>query len=229
MKTSKLILLLALSLPLCTFAQDKGGIEVSGGAKIGFQAITYNNPQFGIDGYEFNKNTIQSNKIGYTLAPFMRVTAKRVYVQFETIFGTSRHSFDFKSTGSNSDLLSNTTEYSLKTLCLQVPIVIGYNMIQEGKYVMSVFTGPKTKFVFTAHDEQEFKHFKYGQMEEVLKKRCYYWDFGLGVKIGNVFFDFTYDLGITKVSEYIISKSENLKFKSDRRDNILSFSVGMIF
>ena len=160
----------------------------------------------------------------------MRLTLKRVYVQFETTFGITRHSFDFKSIDEDTNtLLSNQTEYNLKTLCLQVPILIGYNIIQEGKYVMSLFTGPKTKFVFTSHDEQEFKHFKYDQMEEILKKRCYYWDFGLGVKIGNVFFDFTYDLGITKVSEYIISKSDNLKFTSNRRDNILSFSMGMIF
>ncbi|MBO7302047.1 MAG: PorT family protein [Bacteroidaceae bacterium] len=230
MNIRNLILLLLLSIPLHSHAQENMGFKVNGGAKIGFQAITYNNPNFGIDGYEFNKNTIQSNKIGYTVSPFMRLTLKRVYVQFETTFGITRHSFDFKSIDEDTNtLLSNQTEYNLKTLCLQVPILIGYNIIQEGKYVMSLFTGPKTKFVFTSHDEQEFKHFKYDQMEEILKKRCYYWDFGLGVKIGNVFFDFTYDLGITKVSEYIISKSDNLKFTSNRRDNILSFSMGMIF
>lgn len=231
MNIRNVILLLMLSTPLFTLAQqESNGIKVNGGAKIGFQAITYNDPNFGIDGYEFNPNTIQSNKTGYTLSPFMRVTLKRVYVQVETTLGTSHHSFDFKSTDTNmNNIVSNDTEYTLKTLCLQVPVVIGYDMIQEGKYIMSVFTGPKTKFVFTSHDQQEFNHFKYGQMEEVLKKRCYYWDFGLGVRIGNVFFDFTYDLGITKVSEHIISKTENLKFTSDRRDNILSFSVGMIF
>ena len=229
MNVRYLILFLLFSLPLCLQAQDDAGIKINGGAKVGFQAITYNNPNFGIDGYEFNKNTIQSNKIGYTISPFMRLTLKRVYMQVETILGITRHSFDFKSTDNTNSLLANKTEYNLKTLCLQVPILIGYNVVQEGRYVMSVFTGPKTKFVFTAHDSQEFKHFKYGQMEEVLKKRCYYWDFGLGVDIGNVFFDFTYDLGITKVSEYIISKSENKKFASERRDNILSFSVGIIF
>lgn len=230
MNIRNLILLFSLSISLSAYAQGDPGIKVNGGAKVGFQAVTYNNPNFNIAGYEFNKNTIQSNKIGYTLSPFMRLTVKRVYVQCETILGITRHSFDFKSIDEdNSALLGNQTEYNLKTLCLQVPIVIGYNFVQEGKYVLSLFTGPKTKFVFTAHDEQEFKHFKYGQMEEVLKKICYYWDIGLGVKIGNVFFDFTYDVGITKVSEYIISRSENLKFASDRRDNILSFSVGMIF
>lgn len=230
MNIRNLILLFLLSISLCVHAQENLGIKVNGGAKVGFQAVTYNNPNFSITGYEFNENTIQSNKIGYTISPFVRLTLKRVYVQCETIFGVTRHSFDFKSIDEeNSALLPNQTEYNLKTYCLQVPIAIGYNVIQEGKYVLSIFTGPKTKFVFTAHDEQEFKHFKYGQMEEVLKKICYYWDVGLGVKIGNVFFDFTYDFGITKVSEYIISRSENLKFASDRRDNILSFSVGMIF
>ena len=68
-----------LSTPLFTLAQqESNGIKVNGGAKIGFQAITYNDPNFGIDGYEFNPNTIQSNKTGYTLSPFMRVTLKKI-------------------------------------------------------------------------------------------------------------------------------------------------------
>ncbi|MBQ5617006.1 MAG: outer membrane beta-barrel protein, partial [Bacteroidaceae bacterium] len=126
-------------------------------------------------------------------------------------------------------ILVNQPTYNLQTICLQVPIVVGYNIVQEGKYVMSLFIGPKTKFVFTAHSHQEFNHFEYYDLEEILKKRCYYWEIGLGVKIGYVFFDFIYDWGITKASEYIVSNIENQKFRSDRRDHIFSFSVGVIF
>lgn len=199
------------------------------GAKAGFQAIAYNNPVFEIDGYEFDSNTLHSNKIGYTIAPFVRLTRNRVYVQSECVFGIARHSFDFNSTSDEENIIPNEITYNLRTICLQVPIVFGYNIINDKKYVMSLFTGPKTKFVFTSHSKQEFEHFEYYDLEEVLKKRCYYWEIGLGVKIGHVFFDFVYDWGITKASEYIVSEIESRKFRSDRRDNILSFSVGMIF
>ena len=230
MNIRSLILLAALIFPCSFVAQEKEQqLKFNFGAKVGFQAIAYNNPEFEIEGYEFDSNTLHSNKIGYTVAPFARLTKDKLYVQAETVFGITRHSFDFKATDNSNSLIPNQTTYNLRTICLQVPIVVGYHIIQEGKYQMSLFTGPKTKFVFTAHSNQEFKHFKYENLEEVLKKRCYYWEIGLGVKIGYVFFDFIYDWGITKASEYIISTTDNRKFRSDRRDHIFSFSVGMIF
>ena len=230
MNIRSLILLTALIVPCCITAEEQEKrMKFNYGAKGGFQAIAYNNPVFEIDGYEFDSNTLHSNKIGYTIAPFARVTKNRVYAQAECAFGITRHSFDFKSTSNDESIIPNDVTYNLRTMCLQVPIVVGYNIIDEDKYVMSLFTGPKTKFVFTSHSKQEFKHFSNNDLEEVLKKRCYFWEVGLGVKIGHVFFDFVYDLGITKASEYIVSNIEDRKFRSDRRDNIFSFSVGMIF
>lgn len=225
-----ILLLTALIVPCCIKAEEQEKrMKFNYGAKAGFQAIAYNNPVFEIDGYEFDSNTLHSNKIGYTIAPFVRLTRNRVYVQSECVFGIARHSFDFNSTSDQENIIPNEITYNLRTMCLQVPIVFGYNIINDKKYVMSLFTGPKTKFVFTSHSKQEFEHFEYYDLEEVLKKRCYYWEIGLGVKIGHVFFDFVYDWGITKASEYIVSEIESRKFRSDRCDNILSFSVGMIF
>ena len=94
---------------------------------------------------------------------------------------------------------------------------------------MSLFTGPRTKFTFTGYCDQNFKHFSYDDLEEVLKKKVYYWEVGLGVKIYNVFFDFVYDLGLTGASRYINAPKVNKQFKAARKDNILSFSVGVIF
>lgn len=232
MNLRNLILFAAIFIPCCISAQGKEKqLTFNFGAKAGFQAIAYNNPEFEIEGYEFDCNTLHSNRIGYTFAPFARITMNRLYVQTEGVFGIARHSFDFKDTEESDINPVHPTQptYNLRTICLQVPIVVGCHIIQQGKYHMSIFTGPKTKFVFTAHSKQDFVHFKYANLEEVLKKRCYYWETGLGVSIGNVFFDFIYDWGITKASEYIISSTDNRKFRSDRRDNILSFSVGMIF
>ena len=215
-----------------SIAQKTGdNIHFNFGAKFGVQAITYNDPEFEIEGYEFDRSNIQSNKIGFTFAPFIRLSKGKFYLQTEATFGITRHSFEFKdlSTAEIQDSPAGLAEYELKTYCLQVPILLGYNIVQQGKFGMSIFTGPRTKFTFTSLSEQNFKHFKHEGLEEVLKDKTYYWEIGLGVNIHNVFFDFAYDLGITKASEYIISDKEGTKFKSDRRDNILSFSIGLIF
>ena len=66
-------------------------------------------------------------------------------------------------------------------------------------------------------------------LEEVLEKKIYYWGVGLGVKIYNVFFDFVYDLGLTDPSKFIRAPKVRKEFSTKRRDNILSFSVGIIF
>lgn len=227
-----LIIYLFLLLPLCTNAQEsKKRIRLNAGVKVGFQAITYNNPTFEIEGYTYNENTIQSNKIGYILTPFLRLSRDRFYIQVETALGLTRHCFDFKDTGKSNitDIEPNIPEYYLKTYCLQVPILFGYEFIKQNRYGMSVFTGPRTKFIFTAHDEQLFKHFTYDDLVEVLEKKSYYWEIGLGVKIYNVFFDFVYDLGLTDAAKYIRAPKIGKEFKSSRKNNILSFSVGMIF
>lgn len=227
-----LIICILLLFPLSLGAQESyNRIRVNAGLKVGFQAITYNNPTFGIDGYTYNENTIQSNKVGYTVAPFLRLSHGRFYIQTEAALGITRHSFDFTDTreGSIAGITPNIPIYDLRTYCLQVPILFGYNFVMQSSYGMSFFTGPKTKFIFTAHDRQQFKHFAYDDLEEVLEKKTYYWGVGLGVKIYNVFFDFVYDLGLTDPSKFIRAPKVRKEFSTKRRDNILSFSVGIIF
>ena len=216
-----------------SLSAQKGGnrLRVNAGLKLGFQAITYNNPTFEIDGYAYNENTIQSNKIGYTAAPFLRVSYNKFYIQTDAAFGITRHSFDFTDTHESSiaGVTPNSPQYNLTTYCLQVPLLIGYEFIKQEKYGMSAFTGPRTKFTFTSHDKQEFKHFSYEDLNEVLEKKVYYWEVGLGVRIYNVFFDFAFDIGLTEASKNIRETKTGKEFKTKRKDNILSFSVGMIF
>lgn len=228
----KLIICILLILPCMLSAQESDKkLRLNAGVKAGFQAITYNSPTFSIDGYTYNENTIQSNKIGYTIAPFLRLSRGRFYLQVESAFGISRHSFDFTDTreGEIEKATDNVPQYYLNTYCLQVPVLIGYEFIKQDKYGMSVFTGPRTKFTFTSLNDQEYRHFAYDDLNEVIEKKTYYWELGLGIKIYNVFFDFVYDMGLTDASKYIEAPKMGKRFKSRRKDNILSFSVGVIF
>lgn len=218
-------------IPLCGTAQEKKDpLYLNAGIKVGVQAITYNDPEFGLEGYKFDRSNIQSNKVGYTIAPFLRISKGRFYLQTEATLGVARHSFDFRDiTPSGTGSCKNNVVYELNTLCLQIPLLLGLNFVQQERFGMSVFTGPRTKFIFTSQSDQNFRHFKQEGLEEKLKKRVYYWELGLGVKIHNVFFDFVYDIGLTEASEYIQSAKEGIKYDSGRKENILSFSVGLIF
>ena len=233
MKLRGLIFGLLLSLPLFAHAQGKEKEKVSfnAGIKAGFQAVTYNDPEFKIDGYIFDTNNIQSNKIGYAISPFARITKGRCYLQTEVTFGITNHSFDFhdENIAVDENFTPNPTVYDLRTYSLQVPILFGVNILEGERYCMSIFTGPRTNFTLSSLTQQNFKHFKYEHLEEVLNDKNYYWEIGLGIKISRVFLDITFDAGINKASSHIISHNDGKTFTSSRRDNILSFSVGFLF
>lgn len=220
-----------MTFPLFATAQEKGKVHYNIGMKAGFQAVTYNDPDFGIDGYRFDTNNIQSNKIGYALSLFARVTKSKFFLQTEGTFGISNHSFDFhdEPVSTEENFIPNNTVYDLKTYCLQVPILFGYNVVQKGRYGLSLFTGPRTKFIFTSMSQQQFKHFYYEELEEILADKVYFWEIGMGIKISRVFLDITFDAGLNKAASHIISHSDGKIFSSSRRDNVLSFSVGFIF
>ena len=220
-----------MTFPLFATAQEKGKVHYNIGMKAGFQAVTYNDPDFGIDGYRFDTNNIQSNKIGYALSLFARVTKSKFFLQTEGTFGISNHSFDFHDEPVNTEenFIPNNTVYDLKTYCLQVPILFGYNVVQKGRYGLSLFTGPRTKFIFTSMSQQQFKHFYYEELEEILADKVYFWEIGMGIKISRVFLDITFDAGLNKAASHIISHSDGKIFSSSRRDNVLSFSAGFIF
>ena len=229
MRMRSLIIALVALFPFLTIAQNKGKVRFNAGVKAGFQAVTYNDPEFGIDDYKFDTNNIQSNKIGYAFSAFARVSKNKFYLQTEGAFGITNHSFDFYDGKNNADgIIPNNTVYELRTYCIQVPILFGYNFVQRGRYGMSIFTGPRTKFVLTSLSEQNFKHFKYYHLEEILNDKIYYWEVGLGIKISRVFLDITFDAGLNKAAKYIKLHDDGRIFTSNRRENILSFSVGVI-
>lgn len=230
MRRDSLIAVLIAVLPFLTVAQEMDKTKFNVGVKAGFQAVTYNDPEFNIEGYKFDTNNIQSNKIGYAFSLFARVTKNRCYLQTEGTFGITNHSFDFQDEQEKVDgnFIPNNTVYDLRTYCIQVPILFGFNFIETDRYCLSLFTGPRTKILLPSLCKQSFKHFKYDGLEEILHTKTYYWEVGLGIKISRVFLDMTFDAGLNKVTSHIISHSDGKIFTTNRHDNILSFSVGFI-
>ena len=125
MNIRPIIFLILLSLSLGLTAQEKRKVQFNYGIKAGFQAVTYNDPEFEIDGYVFDTDNIQSNRIGYAISPFVRLTKNKFFIQTEATFGITNHSFDFHDEvePGMEDIVPNKTVYDLRTYCIQVPIL----------------------------------------------------------------------------------------------------------
>lgn len=224
------ILTLLLLLPFVAVAQKNEKPIFNIGVKVGFNAASYNSTDFEIDGYSYDDGMIQSNRIGYLITPFVRLSKNRSYVQSELVIGLSYHNFKFIETSAGTqESVPQNAEYKLTTYCIQIPLLYGYEFVKTDTYGMSVFTGPKAKFVFTSQARQKFKNFNIPDLEEDLTPINYYWQIGLGVRISHVFFDFTYDFGLNNSTKGIKSNSLGKRFDAKRSDNVLSFSVGVIF
>lgn len=204
-------------------------VKFNAGIKAGVQAATYNITKFRIEGYKYDDSSIQSNKTGYAITPFARLAIGRSYFQTEAVLSISHHNFNFEEIAPTDQIISLPVEYNLTTYCIQVPLLYGYNFILDDIYGMSVFTGPKTKFLFTSHAKQEFSNFNDDSLQEELRPIVFFWELGLGVKISRFFFDFTYDIGFTDNTHGVVSKSSGKRYSAERIDNLLSFSIGMIF
>lgn len=216
-------------LPLGAWSQEQPShskLESNYGIKLGVHAASYNSTEFQIEGYQYDDRLIQSNKIGYSVSLFYRAGINRFYLQAETNFSISRYYFEFKGNETTDNAISS---YELTTNCIQVPLLFGYNFVKSGAYGMSVFTGPKAKFILTSQGKQEFKNFKYNDLHEVLDKSTYYWEIGLGINIANFFFDFVYDIGLSNYTNGIECPSMGKTYYAKRSDNLLNFSIGMMF
>ena len=222
--------LLALIISATITAQESNNsLRMNYGIKAGFQGITYNTIDFYIEGYNFNNNTIQSDRVGFFVAPFIRLTKNKFYLQTEAAFGITYHNYDFHEQQNTTGFIPNTSEYQHKTYCAKVPLLFGYNFINYSNYEMSAYTGPRAKFIFTSVSEQDFSHFKYENLYEDFNKIEWYWEFGLGIRIYSVIIDITYDWGFLRNKSKIYSPAENAVFDSKRSYNVLSFSAGFIF
>lgn len=228
MKSHRILLTAFAILLSCTIFANGNKVKFNYGIKAGFQAVAYNSISFNIDGYRYDDNTIHSNKIGYSINPFIRLTKNRFYLQTEAAFGVTYHNFNFFETN-KGNFIGNDPEYKLTTYCIQVPLLLGYNFINYDNYGMSIFTGPRTRFILTSMCDQDFSNFKYDNLAEKLDETILYWELGVGIRIYNIFLDITYDWGIERSKYILTDKSTGQAFTNKRNDSVLSFSVGCIF
>lgn len=218
------IILLFLFISFASNAQDK--LRLNTGFKAGVQASTYQHTEFTLEGYNYNEKSLNT-RIGYTFSGFLRLSKGRPYVQTEGIFSIDKYNFSFEPQNIITNDVNLIPRYKLTTYSIHVPLLFGYKFVNTQTYKMSVFTGPKAKFLFTSLSDQNFINFPFSGAKEELDPLTFSWVVGLEVNIANICFDFVYQVGLNNTSEYIYIPDTHEKFQFNRNVDVLGFSLGV--
>ena len=175
-------------------------------------------------------------KIGYFGSLFMRINMKKHFIQPEVSYNVGKCEITFDKLGSqHPDIEPDYASVESILHSVDFPILYGYNVVKKGPYGMSIFAGPKIRYLWGKHNEITFSNFGQKGIHEKLHPFNASVVVGVGVNISRIFFDFRYEQGLRNISKSITYDNINsdgstgvstIIFK--RRDSALSFSLGFI-
>ena len=224
----KTFLLIAALLMLGSAAFAGGGIDLAIGPKIGYQTAKLS----------YNKANIKSDFSNhFTAGVFGRVTVGRVYVQPEVLYFKTTNVFDASVVGVESDNLFNLPtgahlNLTLNQMNLQVPIMIGVNIIDLDIVTLRAQVGPTANFTLksqTLYDETytlDGQQFELDQNNATTDKnfdtKSISWGVqaGLGVDIlKRITLDINYNFGLSKMFDKLNDTQLGETFDFSNIDN----------
>lgn len=238
----KTFLLIAALLMLGSAAFAGGGIDLAIGPKIGYQTAKLS----------YDKANIKSDFSNhFTAGVFGRVTIGRVYVQPEVLYFKTTNVFDASVVGVESDNLFNLPtgahlNLTLNQMNLQVPIMIGVNIIDLDIVTLRAQVGPTANFTLksqTLYDETyslEGQQFELDQNNATTDKnfdtKSISWGVqaGLGVDIlKRITLDINYNFGLSKMFDKLndTQLGETFDFTNidNTKQNMFMVTVGFKF
>lgn len=238
----KTFLLIAALLMLGSAAFAGGGIDLAIGPKIGYQTAKLS----------YNKANIKSDFSNhFTAGVFGRVTVGRVYVQPEVLYFKTTNVFDASVVGVESDNLFNLPtgahlNLTLNQMNLQVPIMIGVNIIDLDIVTLRAQVGPTANFTLksqTLYDETytlDGQQFELDQNNATTDKnfdtKSISWGVqaGLGVDIlKRITLDINYNFGLSKMFEKLndTQLGETFDFTNidNTKQNLFMVTIGYKF
>jgi hypothetical protein len=224
----KTFLLIAALLMMGSAAFAGGGFDIAIGPKIGYQTAKLS----------YNKADITSGFSNhFTAGVFGRVTIGRVYVQPEVLYFQTSNLFEASVTGVESENLFNlptgaNLNLTLNQMNLQVPVMIGFNVIDLDVITLRAQVGPTANFVLKSKTLYDETYTLDGQQYEVVKEdasddqnfdtKSISWGLqaGLGVDIlKRVTLDVNYNFGLSGMFESLNNTSLGETFDFSNIDN----------
>ena len=198
-----------MTVVLSTFAIGPFTLGIKGGI---------NSTKITTDDYKtssFTYSNFKSDaKAGYNLGAFARLGTK-IYLQPELLYCVR-----------NSESTSGTANQSVKLKTIQVPILLGFKLIDLKLASIRAFTGPAMSF------PMQSSKVTYAGVSgpiydtENYKNNIWDWQLGGGVDVGPLTLDVRYEWGLSKTSDGSVNVS-NPTFVN--KGNTLTFSLGFKF
>lgn len=206
MKKSILTIAL-LTIVLSTYAQLPFTFDL--GIKAGINSNQVNTSSATINNINYT-NFTSTGKSGFDFGIFARLGGKRLYLQPELLY--------CQQNGQSGDALV-TQNLNLKTI--QVPVLLGFKLINLRVASLRAFTGPAMSYVLTSSNlEMNLPNFD----PKNLKNNIWNWQLGAGIDILKFTFDIRYSWGLSNTSE---GNLNNIGFVN--KVKAMTFSVGFKF
>ena len=199
----KTFLLIAALLMMGSAAFAEGGLGLSIGPKVGYQTAKLS----------YDKASIKSGFSNhFTAGIFGRVTIGRLYVQPEVLYFKTSNVFDVSLTpGSTSNVFNipdnANVNLTLNQMNLQVPILVGFNILDLDLVKVRAQVGPTANFVLKSKTLVDYTlNGNQGTLQEAndnqdfdTKSIAWGAQVGVGVDVWRLTLDINYNFGLSKV------------------------------
>ena len=224
----KTFLLIAALLMMGSAAFAGGGFDLAIGPKVGYQTAKLS----------YDKADIKAGFMNhFTAGVFGRVTVGRVYVQPEVLYFQTSNVFDVTVTGTGEDNLFNLptgaeANLTLNSMNLQVPIMVGFNIIDLDVVTLRAQVGPTANFTLKSKTVADYKVSIEGQPDQDMQQevasnddfdpKTISWGVqaGLGVDVlKRVTLDVNYNFGLSKMFDSLNQTTLGETFDFSNIDN----------
>lgn len=237
MKKTFLLIAALLMMGSAAFAQ---GFDLAIGPKVGYQTAKLS----------YDKADIKDGFMNhFTAGLFGRVTVGRVYVQPEVLYFQTSNIFDVTVDGTGSDNLFNLptgaeANLTLNSMNLQVPVMVGFNVIDLDVVTLRAHVGPTANFTLKSRTVADYKVSIEGQPDQDMQQevagnddfdpKAISWGVqaGLGVDVlKKITLDINYNFGLSKVfdamNETTLGETFDFSKIDDTKQNMFMVTVGI--
>ena len=235
----KTFLFIAVLLMMGSTAFAGGGFDIAIGPKFGYQTASLS----------YDKADIKAGFSNhFTAGLFGRVTVGRVYVQPEVLYFKTSNVFSASVEGVEDENLFNLPtgahmNLTLNQMNLQVPLMIGYNIIDLDIIKLRAQVGPTANFLLKSQTMYDQTYTLDGQQYDVEETATSDKDFdtksiawgvqaGLGVDVLNrITLDVNYNFGLSKMFEKLdqtpLGETFDFNNLESKRQNMFIVTVGV--
>lgn len=144
------------------------------------------------------KNFSADYRLGYNAGLFLRFNIGRLYIQPEGIFSTKGAAITINQ---SVDPDVKTGKYELKLTNVDVPILIGLNLINNKLFNIRVFGGPMGSYNLNGQGVKDFLK-ETGSVSDAYKKAVLGYQAGVGVDVGSFTVDARYEGSLTETGDW---------------------------